>query len=374
MDTYYFSCDSLTVGYHNHPVVKKITVQLHKGEILTLIGPNGAGKSTILKTIAMQLEAISGSIFLSFQDWKLTPAKQRARKMAVVFTDKMHTEMMSCEDVVCMGRYPYTGHFGILSEEDRQAVDRAFELVHAKELRQQDFRCISDGQRQRILLAKALCQEPEILLLDEPTSFLDMKHKLEFLSILQKLAREKNLTVIMSLHELDLAERISDKILCVKGEYVEHMGTPEEVFTKGCISKLFDMTSGAYDEVSGDIELEAPKGEAKIFVIAGNGSGRNIFRLLQRKQIPFAAGILYQNDIDYPVAKALATRVISVPAFSRIQEEDVEKAKEMIAKCEKIICCCQDFGEWAKANQVLLEYAEQKKISIEYKLYTKKEI
>jgi len=114
-----------------------------------------------------------------------------SQKMAVVLTDKLRTELMTCEDVVATGRYPYTGRFGVLTEADHQVVREAMELVHVTELRDMDFAHISDGQRQRVMLARAICQEPEIIILDEPTSYLDVKYKLEFLSTLQELRNKK---------------------------------------------------------------------------------------------------------------------------------------------------------------------------------------
>ena len=145
------------------------------------------------------------------------------------------------------------------------------------------------------------------MILDEPTSYLDVKYKLEFLSILQEMKHQKKLTVIMSLHELDLAERISDKILCVNGITPERFGTPQEIFTKGYISKLFGISSGSFDEKTMNAELPKPCGKPSVFVIAGDGTGRNIYRKLQRKNIPFATGILFENDLDYPVAKICAS-------------------------------------------------------------------
>lgn len=133
------------------------------------------------------------------------------------------------------------------------------EAVHVLEFRDRDFAKISDGQRQRILLARAICQQPEILLLDEPTSYLDIKYKLEFLSVLQELQKKKGLTVILSLHELELAARVSDRILCVDGAFVEQVGTPEEVFRPGHLSKLFQITQGSFEEESQEMELAAVK-------------------------------------------------------------------------------------------------------------------
>lgn len=132
------------------------------------------------------------------------------------------------------------------------------------------------------MLARAICQRPDIIILDEPTSFLDIRYKLEFLSIIQNMSRERNLSVIMSLHELDLAGRISDKIACVRGDKVDRFGTPEEIFTQGYIPQLYQMTTGSYDERTGDLELPKTEGEPKVFVIAGNGTGTAVFRKLQR--------------------------------------------------------------------------------------------
>ena len=233
------------MGYHGVPLIKNIEICLKKGEILTLIGPNGAGKTTILKSIIRQLEPIGGVARLEGQEIGKLSGNELSKKLSVVLTERVRPELMTCEDVVATGRYPYTGRFGLLSREDWSLVREAMELVHVEELRQRDFTKISDGQKQRVMLARAICQEPDIIVLDEPTSFLDIRYKLEFLSILQRMSREKNLSVIMSLHELELAGRISHKLLCVKGDKVDRFGTPEEIFTPGYISDLYGMTAGS---------------------------------------------------------------------------------------------------------------------------------
>lgn len=355
---YYFKTEKLSVGYHGIPLIEEIEFGIHKGEILTLIGPNGAGKSTILKSIARQLEPLGGAVYMEKRDLAGFSRQQLSQSMSVVLTDKIRTELMTCEDVIETGRYPYTGRFGVLSREDHRAVEEAMELVCVTELRDQDFSKISDGQRQRVMLAKGLCQEPDIIVLDEPTSYLDVKYKLEFLSILQELRKQKNITVIMSLHELDLAERVSDKILCINGKYVERFGTPEEIFKEGYISKLFCITSGTFDETTTGMELKAAEGSPKVFVIAGGGTGRRAFRYLQRAGVPFAAGILYENDLDYPVAKALAGSVIGAAAFEPVSDALLDEAKKSIRSCEKVICTKEHFAALEKYNEQLLEYAK----------------
>ena len=362
MKEFYFYTEGLTVGYHGVPLIKNIEIRLKKGEILTLIGPNGAGKTTILKSIIRQLAPIGGVTWLDGEEIEKLSGNAFSKKVSVVLTDRVRPELMTCEDVVATGRYPYTGRFGLLSGKDWDLVWEAMDLVHVGELRERDFTKISDGQKQRVMLARAICQEPDIIVLDEPTSFLDIRYKLEFLSILQRMSRSKNLSVIMSLHELELAGRISDKLLCVKGDKVDRFGTPEEVFTPGYISELYEMTAGSYDEATGNLELEAVKKESEVFVIAGNGTGTALFRKLQREGISFATGILWENDLDCPAARALASAVVEEKAFCPIGAEKVERAKELIDACGSAICTLDldGAGEWAKELRELAAYAGRK--------------
>lgn len=356
MEEYYLYTRGLTVGYRGVPLIRDIELCLKKGEILTLIGPNGAGKTTILKSIIRQLEPLGGVVCLDGREIGSMTGRNLSRRLSVVLTERVRPELMTCEDVVATGRYPYTGRFGVLSEEDRRIVKESMERVHIGELSGRDFLHTSDGQKQRVMLARALCQEPEIIVLDEPTSFLDMRYKLEFLSILQNMSRSRNLSVIMSLHELDLAERISDKIACIKGDHVDRFGTPEEIFTGGYMQELYQMQTGSYDERTGSLELEAVKGKPQVFVLAGGGSGTPVYRRLQREGTPFATGILWENDLDYPAAKALASEVVGVKPFARMDECAVERARELIAQCGRVICTVdtENAGEYYKEALALL--------------------
>lgn len=249
------SAESLTVGYHGDPLIRDICFAVRPGKILTLIGPNGAGKSTILKSISRELKTLGGTVLLNGRPESELSGAETAREMAVVLTDHHSTEWMTCRDVAAMGRYPYTGKLGVLSGEDREKVDRVLKRVGAWEIADRDFDSVSDGQRQRVLLARALCQEAGILILDEPTSFLDLHYKRSLLRLICRTAREDRTAVILSLHEIDLARQISDIIVCVKGDRIWKMGTPEAIFTEETIEELFDLPPGSYDAEHGALRL-----------------------------------------------------------------------------------------------------------------------
>ena len=163
----YIRMDELSVGYNGKALIRDICIDINKGEIVTLIGPNGAGKSTILKSITRQLALISGKVIFDDKNLKTISPRDLSQKMAVVLTERLKTDLLTCYDIVASGRYPYTGKLGLLSEEDERMVDEAMAVVHATELGPKDFNAISDGQRQRVLLARAICQDPEIIVLDE---------------------------------------------------------------------------------------------------------------------------------------------------------------------------------------------------------------
>ncbi len=242
--------ERLDSGYGHEVIVSGAEITVHPAEIVILIGPNGAGKSTVLKTIAGQLEPVAGTVFIEDRERGEYTLAEIAKKQAVMLTERRPAERMTCEEVISLGRYPYTGRLGILSAEDKRIVRDTMEMVHVAELADRSYDQISDGQRQRVLLARAICQEPEIMILDEPTSYLDIRHKLEFLDLLRSLAREKQIGVIMSMHELELAHLIADKVICVFAEgKVEKTGSPDEVFTDAIISELYGLGDGRLREV-----------------------------------------------------------------------------------------------------------------------------
>ena len=258
-----FSCEAqdLAVGYGKAPLAEHIALGVRPGQILTLIGPNGAGKSTLLKTLAGQLAPMGGAVLLDGQDLTAYTGSARAQRLALMLPHTRRTELTTCFEFAAAGRIPYTGRLGLLSEADRQAVRDALALVGASALAERDFNCISDGQRQRILLARAICQQPEVILLDEPTSFLDIKGKIELLSILQTLAHTQHLAVLVSLHELDMAQKIADAVVCVSPQSVSGVLTPQEAFAPENIQTLYRLSREQYETLFGPPKPAKPRFE-----------------------------------------------------------------------------------------------------------------
>ena len=251
---FYFKTQNLSVGYNRKPILENISLGVYKGQILTLIGPNGSGKSTILKNLIREMNPLGGVVVLEGKDINNYSSKDFAKQMSVVLTEKVKTELLTCRDVVAMGRYPYTNYFGKLTPEDERIVDESLESVAALDIAEKDFSQISDGQRQRIMLARAICQKPQIIVLDEPTSFLDIRHKIELLDILQNMAVKENVTVVLSLHEIELANRISDWVMCVRADGKILYGTPDEIFKDEIIRELYDIKNGSYNCLYGSTD------------------------------------------------------------------------------------------------------------------------
>ena len=244
------SADDLTIGYDSD-LISGITVKVLPGKIVTLIGPNGSGKSTLLRTVTGQLKKRGGTVFLDGRDADAMSVREAAKKLSMVSTYSPHPELMTCREVIAGGRYPYTGLFGKLSPEDEAVIDEAIEATETGDIENRLFTRISDGQRQRVMLARSICQEPQVLVLDEPTSYLDIRYKIDILTKIRKLAAERNIAVLMSLHEPGVAMKVSDTVVAVGEGTVMRIGTPEEVFEEGFIRKLYNLGDMDVDILEG---------------------------------------------------------------------------------------------------------------------------
>lgn len=242
---------NLKAGYGRTEIVKGVSFTVNDGEILTFIGQNGSGKSTLLKTISGHLDPHGGEMLIDGVPLSSVSRNEHAKLVSAMLTDRPKTDMMTCREVVESGRYPYTGTFGILSEDDKRSVSEAMDLTDTSSLARRSFSAISDGQKQRVMLARAVCREPRVMLFDEPTSFLDIHYKLTFLEMIDRLRREKKLSVVMSLHETDLAARISDSVLMLKNGECGGIGKPEELLDRETLIKYFDVSRELYDKYHG---------------------------------------------------------------------------------------------------------------------------
>ncbi|WP_459129231.1 ABC transporter ATP-binding protein [Guggenheimella bovis] len=353
----YFETKDLSVGYHGNILIQDINLSVEKGKIMTLIGPNGSGKSTILKTITKHLEEIGGVVTIDSENILKCSNKELAKKLSVMLTDRINPDLMTCKEVVSMGRYPYTNHFGKITSEDERVVQESLKMVKGLELADKPFTDISDGQRQRILLARAICQEPSIIVLDEPTSFLDIRHKVELLDILRRMATEKDVAVIMSLHEIDLAAKISDTVICIKGDCIRVAGNPEEIFSDEMVQSLYGLEKGSYNSMFGSIELHRTSGKPRVFILGGMGKGIRAYRVLQKHRIPFATGILFSNDVDCQVAKFLSSDMVLTKAFCPVEQVALQRAKEIINGCPCVLDVGVEVGEYNQFQDELRDYA-----------------
>ncbi len=236
---------NVAAGYQNHTVVSDLTLDVQKGEIVSLIGPNGSGKSTILKTVTKNLKPLGGAVYLNARDIGGMSAKELATQMSVVTTERIRVQYMTCRDVVLAGRLPFTNGFGVLKEEDRAICEDAIALMEIADFADHPYENVSDGQKQRTLIARAICQSPSYLIMDEPTSYMDVRHRLELMGVLKKLS-EKGVTIVMSLHEAELALSVSDRVVLVYEDGKTRCEKPDTVIENGLLKELYGLTDEMY--------------------------------------------------------------------------------------------------------------------------------
>lgn len=225
----------------------------------------------------------------------------------------------------------------MLTREDEEKVEKAMRAVHAEELGGRDFNAISDGQRQRVLLARAICQEPEVIILDEPTSFLDIRHKLELLAILRRMAKEKGITVIMSLHEIDLAQKISDKIICVKGDAISHFGAPETIFREDIIRELYEIDNGSFDPCFGSIELPRAGGNTARLCPRRRRNGNPGVPETAEGKCPVCGRRSVYERYRLPARPHSGKETVTEAPFQEISDEAFARACELMKSCERVI-------------------------------------
>lgn len=253
----------LSVGYKNRTVLRDLAFTCRPGEFISLLGPNGAGKTTLLRTLSRHLSPVAGEIRVQGRPLSQLSAMDLARTMAVVLTDKIAPPLFSVFEFVALGRYPHTDYLGRLGPQDQVAVSSSLAAVHALELAERAFADLSDGERQKVLMARALAQAPQMLLLDEPTMHLDLKHRVEVMAILRDLCRSQGITVIASLHDVDVAAKVSDQVALIRDGGLMAWGAPEAVLSGDSVTTLYEFDKARFNRDLGGIELKSAGDRAR---------------------------------------------------------------------------------------------------------------
>ncbi|MBC7087570.1 MAG: ABC transporter ATP-binding protein [Tissierellales bacterium] len=364
---------NIEFGYGKTKVLKSIDLNVEKGEFLSIIGPNGAGKSTLLKTINNIFDEYDGNISIYGKNLKDYKRKELARIVSFVPQETYLDFEFSVEELIFMGRYPFQNRFKTDTINDYEICYKAMTLTNTLEIKDRLITQISGGERQRTLIAKALAQDPKIILLDEPTSHLDINHQIEVLEILKELNKTKDLTIITVLHDLNLASRYSDKLVLLKDGKILKTGSAQEVLTVSNIENAYNMNVvvelNKYTNSPVVIPIEAKKRKKNqlfpsIHLISGGGSGENIISRLFTEGIDFSVGVLNIGDSDWQLANSLKVKIIEEKPFSAIREETIQKNMELI-RTKDIIVISQvpiGYGNLANIQMALNAINEGKKV------------
>lgn len=253
----------LTIGYAQsrkapHIVAQGLHLALHPGELVCLLGPNGAGKSTLIRTLIGMQPPIQGQVCLSERSIAAFSPQERARQLSVVLTDRIGVGLLTARNLVALGRYPYTDWTGRLTPEDHRIITWALQAVHAEDLSDRPVAELSDGERQKVLIARALSQEPGLIVLDEPTAFLDLPRRVEIMSLLRRLSHTTGKAILLSIHDLDLALRWADRIFLLPQGGPLHIGAPEDLVLSGAFDAAFSARGVAFDATTGAFKMDMP--------------------------------------------------------------------------------------------------------------------
>ena len=243
LHTEHLTATDLSIGYSHRGqetcVAEALDLALNAGEFICLLGPNGAGKSTLIRTLAGMQAPLSGSLKLQDQTFHSISPRERARMISVVLTEALPVGMMDAYSLVALGRHPYSGWLGGLKQNDKERIASAFKAVGAEGLEGRQIAELSDGERQKVSIARALAQEAQVMLLDEPTAFLDLPRRVELMTILRNLAHREQMGLLLSTHDLDLALRFADRLWMITTDGKLIQGYPEELAMSGEFARIF---------------------------------------------------------------------------------------------------------------------------------------
>ncbi|WP_298666355.1 heme ABC transporter ATP-binding protein [uncultured Methanofollis sp.] len=317
--------EDLDVGYGDTKVLESVSLAVNEGSFIGILGPNGCGKTTLLRTLSRILRPEEGTVSLDGREIADYSVRDLATRLGVVPQETGVPFAFTVREIVLMGRHPYLGPLSSLKEEDYAICRRAMEQTSTVHLADRLITEISGGERQRVLIARALAQQPKVLLLDEPTSHLDISHQIEVLSIIRGLT--PRVTVIGVFHDLNLAACFCDRIVLMEKGRVVAAGAPEEVLTAGAINQVFGvgmmvrthpLTGRPYLVPRYDAAPTANGGGLHVHIVCGGGTGAETMYALSARGYRLTAGVLSANDSDCTTAGALGIEVIGEPPFAPV--------------------------------------------------------
>lgn len=358
----------LSFGYGGQPLLYDISLSIESGEMLGLLGPNGSGKTTLLRLLSGVLRPQQGQVLLEGRNIRHWARSVVARHIAVVPQELHVPYAFTVEHMVGLGRAPFVrAFFGTRGQNDDLIIHDAMEAAGVASLAERVFNELSGGERQRVMIAMALAQQPQLLLLDEPTSHLDIKYQIETLELVQRLNRERYMTIVAAMHDLNLAARYFPRLVLFQRGIVADAG-PTEVLEPGLLSRVYGidvqvgilrgaehisvLPPGEQEHVSVSEEHTYPC----VHVIAGGGSGALLMRALADERIPFVAGALNIGDSDHTLALRLAREVITEQPYSPISPTTQQRVRESLEQVKVLIICPVPIGP---GNLALLQEALQ---------------
>lgn len=372
--------ESITAGYQKTPIVHDASVQVASGQVVALLGPNGSGKTTLLRTLARTLTPFRGRRLLEGKPYEEYSPTEFARRVAYA-PQETPTEMgFTVAELVMMGRYPHQKGFWGVSRADRDAVRHAMEQTDIAHLAERTVSQLSGGERQRVNLARALAQEARYLILDEPTTHLDLHHQTQLMHMLRQHAQAQGVGVLLVLHDLNLASQYADWIALISEGRIVAQGTPDAVLQPMLLERvyhtpvlrqmnpltgrplLFALSANAAPPVSPD----APHA----FVIAGGGSGTALYYALLSAGWRVSTGVLNLLDTDEEIARALKLEHITELPFSPISDEAYQRAQQLVADADAVVIADTPFGHGNLRNLQLALWAQERGIPI-YALATR---
>ena len=345
---------NIAFSYGQKMLFQELSLHLNSGEMVGLLGPNGSGKTTLLRLLSGVLQPQHGQIFLAGRNLRNWGRRGVARRIALVPQELHMPFAFTVEHMVSLGRTPFVKPFlGSRTLQDQRIVQEAIEITGIAPLVGHIFNELSGGEQQRVMIAMALAQQPSVLLLDEPTSHLDIKYQIETLELIQKLNTERGVTVIAAMHDLNLASRYFSRLLLFQRGIVADAG-PAEVLEPGLLSRVYgiDVRVGILRGAQ-HLSVLPPDDQEKItkdlpqplvHVIAGGGSGALLMRALADEHIPFSAGALNIGDSDHTLALRLATAVITEQPYAPIASSTLQRVRDSLARVRLLILCPTPFG------------------------------